>query len=364
MRRTTYRLLATAVFATGLPGLGLAADRTYVGVNSWWDFAANWSPSGLPQAGDIVRITTSGATDNYCHYRSANPSWVYGTFYVQSTNGGTAWLWDETTDPATALNAGALNLAYDGKGHILQKVGAWSFSGASYIGRSAGSDGQYELLGGSVNFGNSLSIGSSGLGYFKQTTGTNSIAGGLAMAFYSAGSATYDLLGGTLNSGDSTADDVMVGRGGIGLFHHYGGTHNLAGDLILGNDAGSHGEYWQESGGVTSPTLSCVNATVGVNGNGLWRMGGGSATLSGVLSIAANSGSGADMVVNTSTLTAASAAIAAAGSGSLTVTGSSTVTINNDLTIAGSGGTGTLDLNGGTTEIKRQPRQRQRQFPR
>lgn len=350
----SYRKLAVlaAVALVVSPLSALATDRSYTGLNSWWDLNANWSPAGIPQAGDIVRIT-AGTADNFCHYRSANGGWVYGTFYVQSTNGGTPWLWNEAADPATALNAGALYLAYEGNGGILQRTGAWSFSGVSYIGRSAGASGTYQLDGGSVSFGSSLSMGSYGTGVFKQAAGTTSIAGQLTLAYYASGTGRYDLLGGTLNSGDTAVEDVIVGRGGVGIFNHKGGTHTLSGDLMLGYEAGSNGEYSQEyAGSGSAPRLSAVNATVGSSGQGLWRMAYGTATLSGSLAIGSAAGGAGAMVVNDSTLTAASATVGSSGSGALSVIGSSTVTLNGGLTLgAYAGGSGTLDVLGGTMYV-------------
>ena len=48
---------AISVFAAAMVAAAVGAvERTYVGTDGMWSTAANWSPSGVPEAGDTATI--------------------------------------------------------------------------------------------------------------------------------------------------------------------------------------------------------------------------------------------------------------------------------------------------------------------
>ncbi|MBK7327196.1 MAG: hypothetical protein IPI89_14250 [Propionivibrio sp.] len=74
-----------------------------------------------------------------------------------------------------------------------------------------------------------------------------------------SGNGTYNLSGGTLN------DSAIIGDAGIGVMNTSGGTHNVNGTLILGNQASGNGTYNLSS---TGQVVVSGSTTVGGQGYG------------------------------------------------------------------------------------------------
>ncbi len=107
-------------------------------------------------------------------------------------NGGTLTV--TTGDVMIGQNSG-------GAGIVTQTAGATSFHAASpnwfFVGSAAGSQGTYNLLGGSLTEPNNEEIGYGGTGTFNQTGGTHTV-GNLVLGGQASGTGTFALGGGTL----------------------------------------------------------------------------------------------------------------------------------------------------------------------
>jgi T5SS/PEP-CTERM-associated repeat protein len=150
--------------------------------------------------------------------------------------------------------------------------GTLSVGGNLTLGSQAGSSGtfNYDTNPGDAATlaisGGSVVVGASGTGIFNQGGGTLNAT--LDIGSSAGGNGTYNLTGGTLN------DDLIIGDAGAGTFNDTGGTQNVTGNLILGNQAGSQGTYTLSGTG----TLNIVadaggnrNLVVGDSGQGAYN---------------------------------------------------------------------------------------------
>ncbi len=125
-------------------------------------------------------------------------------------------------------------------------------------------------------------VGCAGYGMFNQSGGTHNIDGNLIIGEISdpdpdtgtlAGSGTVNLYGGSLD----VTGTVTVGLGGTGYFYQSGGTHDIADILVLGNQTSGSGTY-RLSDDVAPATLTTRETVVGAFGTGAFTQTGGSHT--------------------------------------------------------------------------------------
>ena len=169
------------------------------------------------------------------------------------------------------------------------------FPGHLRLGAEHSGEGSYDLRGGTLTT-ELTAVGEKNVGEFRQSGGTHDaqrlILSGAALYGPTAdirdSRATYFLTGGQLNT-----TQTVVGREGTGWttgegyflrggrFTQTGGTHTVAGALILGQRA--EGDYLLDgyhalstgSYFLTNGTLTTVNTVVGMHGEGLFRQTGG-----------------------------------------------------------------------------------------
>lgn len=127
------------------------------------------------------------------------------------------------------------------------------------------------MVDGILNVG-SETIGVRGTGTFDQEGGTHT-TGSLVLGQNAGSSGTYYFTGGTLN------DDAIVGDAGIGVFNNSGGTHNVTGDLILGNQATGDGTYNLSGTGSLNVTGT---EFIGAAGTGTFMQTGGTNTANSI----------------------------------------------------------------------------------
>ncbi|MGA2440221.1 MAG: autotransporter-associated beta strand repeat-containing protein [Tepidisphaeraceae bacterium] len=141
-------------------------------------------------------------------------------------------------------------------------------------------------------------VGISGTGTFTQTGGTHTVTGTFVDGGNSGGTGTYNFSGGTL-----TIADEYVGYDGIGTFIQTGGTNTITGStgglFRVGRDPGSQGYYTLSDG-----ILNANAEQVGVSGTGTFTQTGGTNTVTGTLTVAANAGSAGTYNLQGGSLTA------------------------------------------------------------
>ncbi|HZZ43163.1 MAG TPA: autotransporter-associated beta strand repeat-containing protein [Tepidisphaeraceae bacterium] len=128
-------------------------------------------------------------------------------------------------------------------------------------------------------------IGNSGVGVFNQSNGINSIVNTLNALYLgnNPGSAgTYLLSGGQLNSGHE-----YVGHHAAGTFIQTGGTNTISSNLIVGFYPDGTGTYSLSAGSLTAVTASAGSPSGGI---GTLNIGGGSAVVSGALTVYSGTG--------------------------------------------------------------------------
>src|SRR3954452_11142489 len=89
---------------------------------------------------------------------------------------------------------------------------------------------------GDASLGSSAIIGNSGIGQLDVGSGNFTI-GPLIVGLQAGSIGTVNLNVGTLN------DDAVIGDAGTGTFSNTSGTHNVTGNLILGNQSTGIGTY-------------------------------------------------------------------------------------------------------------------------
>ncbi len=112
-------------------------------------------------------------------------------------------------------------------------------------------------------------IGASGFGYFHQASGSHHVDGDLVLGRDKGSKGQYELSGGTLD-----AKGEVIGDNGEGILHQTGGT-NTAANIAIGNGVTGVGTYVLEGDGV----LVGGDLKVGVRGKGTLAQNGGTVVL-------------------------------------------------------------------------------------
>jgi hypothetical protein len=343
--------LAVLTFATPL----LADTRTWIGGNSAWETAGNWTSSsgaGQPANGDQVLIDQDGASVSY--NTPINPNAVYSDLEINSSGANFATL----NLNLSTLNTNQLFLGIDGKGAVVQTAGAMNVldaaSGMS-MGSSVGGNGTYTLSNSAIlTVAGQVVVGDVGTGTITQSGGQmivtplGSFPGQLAMASNTGSNGTYNLSGGSIMSGSV----AMSPFGGNAIFNQSGGSVTLTADLSLGDptlpglfgqalynhtggvvlvqqlNIGSNGNFKQTGGTLrtTQLTIDTTGGKLDVQQNMVIDYTGGSplATVRGYLKSGVSTGSG---IINSSPVSGKSVGYAEA-SDLLGLTGTNTKTWN------------------------------------
>ena len=135
-------------------------------------------------------------------------------------------------------------VGWAGTGTFIQTGGINTVTEDVSLGKVVGSHGTYELGGDAELSARWGAVGEAGTGVFIQTGGTYTVTGegGGGAAFHigaqPGSDGRYEMSGGTLS-----APWVVVGWAGTGTFIQTGGTNTVTEDVSLGKLAGSHGTY-------------------------------------------------------------------------------------------------------------------------
>jgi uncharacterized protein YhjY with autotransporter beta-barrel domain len=153
------------------------------------------------------------------------------------------------------------------------------------VGSFAGSTGTYNLSGtGILNTGNTTvgvagtgvtlsSVSVSSTGTFNQTGGSHNVNGNLTLGQDVGTTGTYNLSG---TGSVTVVGQSIVGQSGTGLFNQTGGTHHTIEGLVLGDGVGSNGTYnLSGTGNLTADS----GETIGNAGTATFNQTGGTHTV-------------------------------------------------------------------------------------
>jgi hypothetical protein len=287
MNRTIAFLVAVAAMLP--PSVSLATTRNWNDGNGNWSVPGNWSPNGVPAAGDDVNIVTSGFGRTVT-LDVDTPS--LGLLSIDLSGAGTDTLSDAGGHNLTAAGiyvggysgAGPTN----GTGAISQSGGtiattATSFSNL-YLGYGEGSSGAYTMSGGTLTVNGYEYDGFAGTGSFTQTGGANVLPNGASLFVSRASGATgtYSLSGtGAL----SCSGFEFIGYVGTAVFTQTGGSNTTTSELDVGINGGSSSSY-NLSGGSVSAFIVTVGSSNPNSVNSAFNISGTSTlTVSNTLNI-------------------------------------------------------------------------------
>ena len=193
----TWRIAIAAVATLAATAAhAVAVERTYVGADGKWSTAANWSPSGVPEAGDTAKFTTDTT--------------ITESFTLPE---GVVTIWN-TTRPLTLSG-------------VISGAGAAIYHKGSTL-----------VLGSANTFTGSFTNESGAVTAPK-------LANGGAASSFGAGCGPICFKGGSITVSDTCGTDRPV---------HYlegkdSGQFNVSNGKTLTLAGGFHGRMWQRSGG-------------------------------------------------------------------------------------------------------------------
>src|SRR5688572_30021275 len=239
-------ILMAAAAALALTPLAHARDWT-AGSGDFGN-AANWSPAGVPGAGETVFIKPPGGgipTVRYAGFAQPPETYV-APFYnaVELDMAGGILLFN--MDAGYDIASQTINAGVDGLAFVTQSSGDVNLSHYIELGLNAGSQGHWNISGGTITAAQ-IFAGYDGRGEFNQTGGTVTIGNGIFVGYGASSTGVYKLSGGSLSvngtlgvgyngtgsftfSGDTTqltAKNITIGQGGTGTFIHNSGTVNV-----------------------------------------------------------------------------------------------------------------------------------------
>ena len=198
---------------------------------------------------------------------------VGSTLYLTPTPARRYILEDTGAIPAPSLTVNGTGIIGDQNVGIFTQRGTGSLATFSNLIVGGGSmtfpgyrTGTYELEDGSLVVNGQATIGSTSSGIFNQTGGTNNVKGDMVVGDQANG--WYDLQSATL---DVNAN-MNIGRFGDGTVLNSAGYHIIGGDLLLGTEDSGSGEYMLSNLGVLEVR---GNEVIGVAGSSTFDHNGG-----------------------------------------------------------------------------------------
>jgi fibronectin-binding autotransporter adhesin len=265
-----------------LVGSWLVAVSAWAATKNWndgtdnWSNGADWTPAGVPGAGDAVNIVFADGVARTVTYDYTGPAVTLDSLTLDLTNAGAN---------ASTLSMSANNLSTRGEIIGVNGVATFTQSGGSNsvnsdgltLGSGSAGAGTYNLSGGLLSVGGGETIGSNGLGTFTQTAGSN-FANELNIGSAVNGRGTYMLGGGLLETFGITVGVLATGSGGQsgGGLTQTGGTLHTYGSITIASGPGSTGSVELSNGTLISNNVG----SVGYQGTGTFTQTGGSLTSS------------------------------------------------------------------------------------
>ncbi len=193
--------------------------------------------------------------------------------------------------------------------------------------------GNFTQTGGTHTVNNNLTIGYGGTGAYTLSGGEHTVGGDLNLSYISGSSGTYNLNAGSFTVGGDVTKGIgtsILNIGGGNLIVGGGNGSVDVGNLVLGSISGANVNYTLLDTGLYENTnkiagaLTTSNLTLGKDGTGTFTQNGGTNTISGTVTLAANAGSSGTYNLNDGVLRA------------------TTITVNSG---------GTFNFNGGTLSV-------------
>jgi hypothetical protein len=248
-------------------------------------------------------------------------------------------------DPAN----GVVYVGEGGKAQFTQS-GASQFTANSLnVGIIGGSDGRYDLSGGTLTVNNNLNVGGVGSGAFYQIGGSAKVGDTLRVDGLGGASGHYALSGGVMS-----ANGLIVGDQGVGKFEQSGGAVNInaAFTMFVGGAKGAAGTYAMSGGELN---VSTNEEKIGGAGIGHFYQSGGVHDFSGAMYLGDQATGVGEYRLSGGELKAGAIALGEwGGVGKFfqsATDGASSVTVG-DLNLARQkGATGTYELSSGTLHV-------------
>src|SRR6202789_847563 len=310
-----------------LEGGTLSCNAEYIGQNAVGTFTQTAGSNTVSDRIVLGINVTSGALGTGT-YTLGGGSLSFQEMFIGSDPGchGTFNFNTAAGDAATVTIGGAggyPGLIVGGQGIGTLNQGAGNISSTISVGFRSGGTGTYNFNSGAIT-STAEKIGDSGTGTFNQIAGTN----------------------------EETANDLIVGNAGgsNGTYNLHAGSVTVdQGDLDIGAQANSTGDFEFNTGGGDSGTLTVKvgSVIVGDGGSGTFTMGDGEITAN--LEIAAQTGSEGTFTLDDGTFTSANGGetVGDVGTGTFTqMDGTNDVNGTDDLYVGNNGGAGTYTLGG------------------
>ena len=233
-------------------------------------------------------------------------------------------------------------VSYSSSGSFTQSGGNNAVSSGLYIGQGGGSNGSYNLSGGSL-YAATTYVGYSSTGAFTQSGGNYSVPS-LYVGYNQFVTATYSLSG----TGQLSATIENVGYNGTGTFNQLGGNNATTG-LYLGgvNTTTSSGTYTLTNGDLSAAVEDIGLAASAAGGTCSFTQSGGVNSVSTVLYIADNSAVHGLYTLSNGLLAAPIEYVGVSGYGVFMQSGGNNTVTSNYLMVADTGfSSGTYGLSG------------------
>jgi len=356
--------LLTAIVLSFSASLSHAVDNNWTGTTSSdWNDGTNWSEGGAPDttfsdnavvstvSPNIATITADiSATPNDIVVKGGgridHRAGIAGTF-------GGAWMFvgqDNSSGTYNLANTGTVGGGITGfaqgsgslnaTGNLLvgafgdnrtgtvrvNTSGTLAVSGEFFIGDSQNSTGNFLLESGTMTVNNKIFAGNN------------------------KGNGTLTMSGGTLTK--TGGDETFVGRDqGTGTITQSGGTITLNHNLYVGQSSGSSGTYNVSGSSVLNVGRDFVIGRE--SGTGTLNMTGGTITKSGDEKFIVGHNNATGTVVQSGGTISANNELYignenASASGTYTLSGTGALNVSNEVVVGREGGTGVLNVNGGT----------------
>lgn len=190
--------------------------KTWIAGNGNWNTPGNWSPSGVPGAGNTVNITPSDGAARVITYDYPGPPVNLGALTIDLTGPGNNRV--DFLISGGQLTPTGFIVGSSGRATVYHTGGTVTGSAPtldSVVGFNNGSDGIYSLSGtGSVVVNRDLYVGTlaGSVGTFFQSGGSNSIQSRLILGSANGAVGNYVISGGTLTA----QSQILVGNLGTG----------------------------------------------------------------------------------------------------------------------------------------------------
>ena len=241
----------------------LATDYYWNVADGDWSVGTNWDPVGLPaytdytyiDNGGVARISSDQTIERiYAGFSNSSTAVVEQTdgtttVYVLSLAAGHNSTATYNLVSGSISGLDSLGVGVKGSGEFNQLGGSVEFNFRLYLGSLSGSSGTYNLSDGYlyvddeyVGGNHSVTPTTLAKGYFYQTGGVHEVIGDFRVGDQFLSEGHYYMSAGTLH----TVDGNIGYYGGTGEFYQSGGTYTVDEDLYVGN--GASGTYTQTGG--------------------------------------------------------------------------------------------------------------------